>query len=61
MLLADGTASAGPLGLLVLVLLGVATVLLVRSMNARLKRLPPSFDPEPEATPSDTDETPPPS
>lgn len=43
--LASGTGSAGPLGLLVVLLLAVATVLLIRNMNARLRRLPPSFDP----------------
>ena len=36
--------SAGPLGLLVMVLMGVATVLLVRNMNGRLKRLPTTFE-----------------
>jgi hypothetical protein len=36
---------AGPLGLLVILLLGVATILLVRSMNRHLRKVPPSFDP----------------
>ena len=40
--------SAGPLGLLVVVLMIVATVLLIRNMNARLRRLPREF-PEPGA------------
>lgn len=47
MILAEGEgagASAGPLGLLIVVLLGIATVLLVRNMNGRLKRLPPAFE-----------------
>lgn len=35
---------AGPLGLLVVVLLGIGTWLLIRSMNKHLKRVPPSFD-----------------
>ena len=35
--------SAGPLGLLVVVLMIIATVLLIRNMNARLKRLPREF------------------
>lgn len=50
-LASGGTSSAGPLGLLIVLLLGVATVLLIRNMNARLKRLPPSFEPpeQPEA------------
>lgn len=34
---------AGPWGLLVVVLMIVATVLLVRNMNARLRRLPRDF------------------
>ena len=34
---------AGPLGLLVVSLMIAATVLLVRSMNARLRRLPRDF------------------
>ncbi len=34
---------AGPLGLLVIVLLAVGTVLLIRNMNARLRRLPDRF------------------
>lgn len=39
-------AVAGPLGLFIIVLLGVATVLLIRNMNKRLRRLPEHF-PEP--------------
>ena len=35
--------TAGPLGLLVVVLMVVATVLLIRNMNGRLKRLPREF------------------
>ena len=43
--------SAGPLGLLVVVLMILATVFLIRNMNARLKRLPREFpDPERERT-----------
>ena len=34
---------AGPLGLLVIVLLCVATVLLIRNMNKRIRRLPEQF------------------
>ena len=33
----------GPIGLLIVVLIGVATVLLVLNMNKRIKRLPPDF------------------
>jgi hypothetical protein len=39
--------SAGPLGLLVVVLMILATVLLIRNMNARLRRLPREF-PDPD-------------
>lgn len=38
-----GDALAGPLGLFIVVLLGIATVLLIRNMNKRLRRLPSSF------------------
>lgn len=51
-LASGGTGSAGPLGLLVVLLIGVATVLLIRNMNARLKRLPASFD-KPDVSPPD--------
>ncbi len=37
-------AQAGPLGLFVILLLGLATFLLIRSMNRHLRRIPPSFD-----------------
>jgi hypothetical protein len=43
-LAAASEVSAGYLGLLIVLLIGVATVLLIRNMNARLKRLPKSFD-----------------
>ena len=43
---------ASPIGLVVLVLLFLATILLVRSMNKQLRKVPASFD-EPDATPSD--------
>ena len=49
--LAAQEVSAGTLGLLVVVLLCVATVLLIRNMSKRLKRLPESFSP-----PDETDE-----
>jgi len=41
--------SAGPLGLLVVLLMVIATVLLIRNMNRRLKRLPREFTPPPVA------------
>ena len=34
---------AGPMGLFLIVLLATATVLLIRNMNARLRRLPDEF------------------
>jgi hypothetical protein len=34
---------AGPLGLLIIVLLCIGTVLLIRNMNKRLRRLPERF------------------
>ena len=39
---------AGPMGLFIILLLAVATILLMRNMSARLRRLPDSF-PDPEA------------
>ncbi len=41
--------SAGPLGLLVVVLMILATVLLIRNMNARLRRLPREFPDQQQA------------
>jgi len=41
--LPEDVGKAGPLGLLLIVLLGVAVVLLVKSMSRHLKRLPASF------------------
>jgi len=37
--------SAGPIGLLIVLLIGTATVLLIRNMNKRLRRLPREFSP----------------
>jgi hypothetical protein len=39
---------AGPMGLLIIVLLGIATVFLIRNMTARIRRLPAEF-PDPDA------------
>ena len=33
----------GPIGLLIILLLLIATALLIRNMNTRIKRLPPRF------------------
>lgn len=35
---------AGPMGLLLIIVLGAVTVLLIRNMSKRIKRLPSSFD-----------------
>ena len=42
----EDVGKSGPLGLLLIVLLLIATALLVKSMSRHLKRLPRSFDPE---------------
>ena len=47
-LAAEGGADPSAVGLLVILLLIVATVLLIRNMNGRLKRLPKSFDDGPD-------------
>jgi len=39
---------ASPVGLLIIVLLVIATLLLLRSMNRQLRKVPKSFDPEPD-------------
>jgi hypothetical protein len=44
---------AGPLGLFITVLLVIATVLLIRNMNSRLRRLPESFPPPVGQAPED--------
>ncbi len=45
---------AGPMGLLIIVLLAIATVLLIRNMSARIRRLPAEFpDPDKPTTSSD--------
>ena len=41
---------AGPLGLLIILLLAISTVLLIHNMNKRLKRLPESFPDQEERT-----------
>lgn len=56
---------AGPMGLFIIILLAVATVLLVRNMNMRIRRLPDRFPDPAEPTsddggpPRSTDEPPP--
>lgn len=57
-----GDGIAGPLALLIIVLLAVATILLIRNMNARLRRLPDRFPdpryPDEPAAGSTSDESP---
>jgi hypothetical protein len=49
---------SSPIGLVVTLLLLIAVVLLVRSMNGHLRKLPASFDdPEPEQDPAGTGRT----
>ena len=50
-LAAASSASAGPFGLLIVLLIGLSLVLLIRNMNGRLRRLPKSFD-SPDAPPA---------
>jgi hypothetical protein len=45
----EGDVSAGPIGLVILLLMLIATFLLIRNMNSRIKRLPREF-PEPDET-----------
>ena len=54
---AEDEISAGPLGLLVVVLMILATVLLIRNMNARLRRLPREFpdQQDEDGSPADPD------
>jgi hypothetical protein len=49
--LPSDVGKAGPLGLLLILLLLIATALLVKSMSRHLKRIPPSFDPEDDDEP----------
>jgi hypothetical protein len=39
---------AGPVGLVIILLLAIGTVLLIRNMNSRLRRLPERFPIEPK-------------
>lgn len=50
---------ASPIALVVIILLGVATVLLIVSMTRRLRKLPKSFDQDPDGdTVADSDAEP---
>ena len=57
-LAAAPSGTAGPLGLLVVLLIGVSLVLLIRNMNARLRRLPPTFEPPKPPPAEDEDRDP---
>lgn len=46
---------SSPVGLVVMLLFFVAVVLLVRSMNKHLRRVPKSFDPPQQRTDTDDD------
>jgi len=57
----DEFGKASPVGLVVIVLLFLATILLIRSMNKHLRKVPASFDksaeaPEPPEAGTGTDE-----
>jgi hypothetical protein len=54
--LPEDVGKAGPLGLLLIVLLLIAVALLVRSMSKHLKKIPASFDPADQ--PVDVPDTP---
>ena len=45
----ESKVSAGPIGLLIVLLMLIATALLIRNMNGRLKRLPREF-PDPDGS-----------
>jgi hypothetical protein len=44
---------ASPVGLVVVLLLALATIALIVSMSRRIRRLPPSFDEAPAADPAE--------
>jgi hypothetical protein len=58
----EANGVAGPLALLIIVLLGLATWFLIRNLNARLRRLPREFpapeDPSATAEQPDADDPP---
>ena len=49
---------AGPMGLFIISLLAIGTILLIRNMNKRLRRLPDTFGPAADSDKSDTDAKP---
>jgi hypothetical protein len=56
--LPEDVGKAGPIGLLLILLLLIATALLVKSMSRHLKRVPRSFDPEDDGPRVDVPDTP---
>jgi hypothetical protein len=48
-----GGALAGPLGLFLIIVLAIATVLLIRNMNSRIRKLPSRFPGEDPASADD--------
>ncbi len=48
----DEFGKASPIGLVVILLLAIATTMLIRSMTKRLRRLPPSFGPSADPPPA---------
>jgi hypothetical protein len=48
---------ASPIALVVIILMALATIVLIRSMSKRLRKLPASFDGEDPAASEDTDTT----
>ena len=49
---------AGPAGLVIILLLAIGTVLLIRNMNSRLRRLPERFPSEPKPVEPSHDDDP---
>jgi hypothetical protein len=54
--LPEDVGKAGPIGLLIIVLLLIVTAFLVKSMGRHLKRVPASFDPPEVVVPDDAAE-----
>jgi hypothetical protein len=51
----ESEVSAGPIGLLIVLLMLIATALLIRNMNGRLKRLPREFPDQERSAGADQD------
>lgn len=48
--------NTGPIGLVIILLMLIATAFLIRNMNARIRRLPPRFPGQDEDAPDDRSE-----